>query len=136
VSSNGWSAEAEVPAGQMNTASEGRDRNMHKMLNTNSHPYLRGSVTNAPIPGVNGTNITLHLNISGKPVALPVQVTGWTESAGRIQFHAAWSVSLKQYGLKPPSVMGVIRVGDAVSLEADVTVDKTKSASEPSVIKQ
>lgn len=126
VVSNTWSATADVLAAQMNTASEGRDRNMHKMLDTNSHPRLRGSVSQAPVPLAGPTNATLRFQIRNQAHDLPVRVENWTETAERIAFHAAWEVSLKQYGLKPPSVLGVIRVGDKVKVEADVVADKTK----------
>jgi polyisoprenoid-binding protein YceI len=128
VVSNTWSATADVLAAQMDTASEGRDRNLHKMLDTNSHPRLRGSVSNAPVPLAGPTNATLRFQIRNQEHDLPVRVENWTETAERVQFHAAWEVSLKQYGLKPPSVLGVIRVGDKVRVEADVVADKTKPA--------
>jgi hypothetical protein len=129
--SNTWSAEADVLAALMNTASEGRDRNMHKMFDTNAHPRLHGSITNAPVPVAGGTNIVMAFKIRKQQFNLPVCVSNWTETPGQIQFHAAWDVSLKQYGLKPPSVLGVIRVGDKVSVKADVTVDKSKPAPPP-----
>lgn len=131
--SNTWSAEADVLSAQMNTASDGRDRNMHKMFDTNSYPRLHGSVTNAPVPVAGSTNFTLGLQIRNKKLDLPVHVENWTETAERIEFHAEWEVSLKQYGLKPPSVLGVIRVGDKVRIEADVSVDKTKTAPSPTL---
>jgi hypothetical protein len=132
LSSNTWSAEADVLAAQMNTANDGRDRNMYKMFETNSYPNLHGSVTNAPMPGHGSTNITLGFQIRDKKFDLPVRVDNWNETTGRIQFHTEWDVSLEQYGLKPPSVMGIIRVGEKVHVEADVTVDKSKPAPQPS----
>ncbi len=43
------------------------------------------------------------------------------ETVDEIKFRAEWEVSLKEYRLKPPSVLGVIRVGDKARLEAEVT---------------
>jgi len=126
ISNHTWSAETDVLAGEMATASEGRDRNMHKMMNTKDHPQIHGKVTWATIPTAAGTNITLNLKIRNQQFDLPVRVTEWKETAEDIRFHAAWELSLKQYRLKPPSVLGVIRVADRVQLEADVTASKTK----------
>lgn len=129
VISNGtWSVEADVLAGLMKTGSGGRDRSMYKMMNTNRHPRVHGSVVRAPIPSAGGTNVTLNLQIRDRRFDLPVRVTDWQETPGEIRFHAAWEVSLKQYGLEPPSVLGVIRVGDRVKLNADVTAQKTRPA--------
>jgi hypothetical protein len=136
VLSNGtWSASADVVAGQMATASEGRDRNMHRMLRTNDYPLIHGEVTAAPLPdsGGNVTNVALRLNIRDRTNDLPVRVSRWKETSQEIQFHAVWELSLKQYGLKPPSVAGVVRVGDRVKLEADVTASKSGSAPAPVV---
>jgi hypothetical protein len=132
VLSNGtWSADADVLSALMNTAHEKRDRKMHEMFATNSFPKMHGTVIAAPIPGAAGTNATLQLIIRDKTNALTARISGWTEDARAIQFHATWELSLKDYALKPPSVLGVIRVGDRIRLEADVTASKTVSA--PSV---
>ncbi len=124
LAGNTWSASADALAGQMDTANEKRDRKMHQMFATNAFPLLRGGVQQAPVPGPAGTNVTLELVIRDRTNRHPVQITGWTEDAREIRFHASWFVSLDQYSLKPPSVLGVIRVGDRVQLEADVTATK------------
>lgn len=134
ISNGTWSADAGVLAARMATASEGRDRNMHQMLGTNEHPLIRGVVMAAPVPGAAGTNTTLRLKIRDRSQDLPVRISGWKETAREIQFHAAWELSLKQFGLKPPSVMGVIRVGDRIKLEAEVTATKSTSAPPHSVL--
>jgi hypothetical protein len=124
LSTNSWSAQAEVLGSQMTTANEKRDRNMWNMLSTSMHPRLAGLVTNAPLPIGSETNVTLALRIRDRQFELPVQITEWSETAETIRFHASWEVSLKQYNLKPPSVLGVIRVGDTVRLDAEVTANK------------
>ncbi len=130
VLSNGtWSAQATVRSGQMTTAHEKRDKNLHAMMDTNGYPLLLGRVVSAPVPGPTGTNALLALKIRSVETNLVVRITDWAESDTEIRFHAAWEVSLKQFGLKPPSVLGVIRVGDRVQLTADVTASKTNAPS-------
>ena len=124
ISNGTWSASADVLAGQMVTENPKRDRNMHQMLATNDHPRIYGVVAAAPIAGSGATNATLKLKIRDKAQDLPVRIMNWTESSEEIRFRAAWDLSLKQYGLKPPSVIGIIRVGDTVKLEADVVATK------------
>jgi hypothetical protein len=124
ISNGTWSASADVLAGQMATENTKRDRNMHRMLGTNDHPRIHGAVAPVPIAGSGGTNVTLNLKIRDRAQDLPVRIMNWTESSGEIRFRAAWELSLKQYGLKPPSVAGIIRVGDTVKLEADVVATK------------
>ena len=132
ILSNGvWFASAEVLSGRMATANEKRDRKMHQMLGTNAFPEIRGVVAGAPLPGPAGTNVTLKLIIRDQTNAVPVRISAWAETSHEIKFHADWEVSLEDFGLKPPSVLGVIRVGDRVKLEADVTANKPASASTP-----
>lgn len=132
ILSNGtWSANADVLSSQMSTAIEKRDVNMHEMLGTNQHPKIQGTVTAAPMPGPAGTNVMLRLKIREQARELPARVSAWTESATEIKFHADWELSLKDYGLKPPSVIGVIRVGDRVKLQADVTASKSTPSPAP-----
>ena len=134
--SNGtWSASADVLAGQMTTANPKRDRNMHRMFATNDFPKIHGTVVAAPIPGGSTTNlnITLTLKIRNTSKDLPATISGWTETADAVKFHAEWELSLKNYDLKPPSVIGVIRVGDRVQLQADVTAHKKVAGAVSSI---
>jgi len=132
ILSNGvWSASAEVLSGRMATANEKRDRKMHQMLGTNAFPKLHGVVAGAPVPGAAGTNVTLTLTIRDRTNALPVRISAWLETSREIKFRADWEVSLDDFGLKPPSVLGVIRVGDRVKLQADVTATKPALSSSP-----
>jgi hypothetical protein len=125
VSSNHWSAEGDVLAGLMNTASAKRDQNMHEMFKTNDYPRIHGKVEQAAVPASGTTNATLSLKIRDQLHDLPVVVSAWSETDSNVTFRAEWDVSLKQFQLKPPSVLGVIRVGDVVHLSADVTARKT-----------
>lgn len=135
ISNGTWSAAAKVPSGQMGTDNAKRDRKMREMMEAGAHPWLGGRVSGAAVPrsgaGAAATGrATLALRIRDKEVELPVAVDGWEETATTIRFRAAWELSLKAYGLQPPSVIGVIRVGDRVRLEADVTANKSPAKSE------
>jgi len=125
VSSNHWAAEADVLSGLMNTASAKRDQSMHEMFKTNDYPRFHGKVAPAAIAALGKTNVTLSLKIRDQQHDLPVVVSAWSETDSNLTFHAEWAVSLKQFKLKPPSVLGVLKVGDTVQLSADVTARKT-----------
>jgi hypothetical protein len=132
--SNTWSARGAVVIGGMNTGHDGRDKAMMRMFGTNDFPQLHGEVKSAPLPPA-GTNFTLAFCVRDQTNNLTARISNWTEDAGVIRFHAEWEVSLKQYGLKPPSVLGLVRVGDCVRVEADVTASTapppTNTATKP-----
>lgn len=121
LSTNTWSARTDVIAASMATSNGRRDRAMWIMLATNLYPRLSGQVENAVRGPTSNAPALLSLRIRDQQTNLPVTLTDWTETTNGVRFHATWDISLKQFGLKPPSVMGFIRVGDRVHLDADVT---------------
>jgi hypothetical protein len=131
LSPNSWSAKASVFGGEMTTANAKRDKNMWAMLATNLHPRLEGEIRDAPRPPLAGTNTTLALKIRDTKMDLPVKISNWSETAEGVRFDAEWIVSLKAYGLKPPSVAGVIRVGDTVRLQADIVATNVQALTKP-----
>lgn len=134
VSSNHWSAEADVLSGLMNTASAKRDRNMYEMFQTNDYPRIHGKVSSAAVPQAGTTNATLNLKIRDQQHDLPVTLSAWNETDSNLTFRAEWDVSLKQFKLKPPSGLGVVRVGDTVHLSAEVVADKTRALTNPTPV--
>jgi hypothetical protein len=132
LTSNSWSASADVLAGEMDTHNDGRDRAMRRMFETNSFPRIRGSVKQAPRPSPDNTKVAFRLQIRDEKHDLEAVVSRWKEDADSIRFHAEWDVSLKQFKLNPPSVAGVIRVHDRVHLAADVVAFKSGSRTDAS----
>ena len=64
---------------------------------------------------------------------MTAQVTQFKTTAEKTTFTLDFAVSLKSFGLKPPSVMGIIRVGDTVRLQAEVTLTPQPVEAEASV---
>lgn len=117
-----WSAEAEVAVADMDTRNKGRDENMRKMFNAKLHPRIQAVVVNAEVPPTtNPVKTTLTLRIREKEQSIPMTVTDWKEDGDGVRFRAGFEVSLKAFGLKPPSVIGLIRVADRVNVMANVT---------------
>jgi len=129
IVSNRWVAEADVLSGSMATANDGRDKRMHEMFNTNDYPRIHGKAT---FSSLTPTNAMLSLKIRDQQHDLPVRISNWGQTETNLHFHAEWQVSLKQFKLKPPSVVGIIRVGDTVKLDADVLVNKTAALTNAS----
>lgn len=135
VASNSWSAEASVLSGTMGTGNGSRDKKMHEMFNTNDYPRIHGKVAAAPIPISAPTNATLRLTIRDQLQDVPVEISRWSETISNVTFHATWKLSLKQFKLKPPSVIGLVRVGDTVQLQADVTARKIQVLTNPPAVR-
>lgn len=116
-----WSAETDVIVKEMTTANKSRDKKMMEMFDAEKFPRIHGVIQDALLPQTADAKATMRLRIRDKELSIPVTLTQWKRTENLISFHASWEVSLKDYGLTAPSVMGIVRVADKVTLESDVT---------------
>jgi polyisoprenoid-binding protein YceI len=121
-----WSAATTIKVAAMNTANNKRDAEMRRMFDEPAFPVIRGVVTDAPVPTTATTNIVMDLTIRDVTKPVTVTITDWQAQARGYRFHGAVKVSLKEFGLKAPAVLGLIRVADTVTFDADVTIGEVK----------
>ncbi len=105
----------------MTTDNKQRDKKMYKMFNIKKYTQIIGSMTDAPFPGVGKTaKIPLKLDMHGIKKTVTATVSECKlddkQASGVLRF----TVSLEDFGIKPPSIMGMIRVGNDVEVECDI----------------
>ena len=127
-------ARVEIGPRQLTTHHAKRDANMYKMFQSDRFPKLIAVVTNAPLAAANLSPASASTNAGTLPVRLTfcgiskeVQATtanpqliaeGW-------EFELETNISLKDFKLKPPSVLlGTISVRDRVKVKAHVKLQK------------
>lgn len=120
-----WSASSTVDTAKMETGKKKRDANMHKMLEASRHPLLFGKVSKATIPVKGEGTAMMQLGIRGVTHNIPLTLSKWEDTGGALSFHAEGEVSLKKFGLKPPSFLVLICVDDTIKLKCDVTAKST-----------
>lgn len=121
-----FSADVSVKAAQMDTRNEKRDAKMRESMKTGEFPAIRGRFEKTPFA-------TLKPDASGRPSRLPFQlqllgrwqpveavISQWRASGNEVSFDADFDLSLSRSGIKVPSVLAVIRVGDQVSVHTSV----------------
>lgn len=113
-------ARVAVPVASLDTGNESRDRNMMKMFESVAHPAVEGTLVDTPLPSDGDLTVPMTLRIHGTEHPVDAVLSRATRDGDTITLRLAFDVSLRQYGLKPPSVMGVIRVADTVRVECDV----------------
>ena len=123
--------EARVMASKMDTENEKRDAKMHESMDITSYPEIKVFVnlpeglkaSTKPVVE-NGklrpTEIPFTMNLKGKVQNLIGKVTSWKYDGSVATFSVAFPLSLKASGIKVPSVLGVVRVGDRIDVKADV----------------
>lgn len=104
----------------MDTQNKKRDKKMFKMFESKTYPLIAGSIENAVIPMTGSGEVALRLKIHGVEKEIVATLSNFTHDDKTAQCKMTFTVVLTEFGLKPPSVMGLIRVGDNVQVECIV----------------
>lgn len=114
------SAAAALNVSAMSTANKKRDKNMLEMLGQKEFELISGTLpeTAFPISGRGGARLRLSIRDTELPV--DAVLSNWKRNGNQIRFDLAFPVSLAAFGLEPPSVLGVIRVGDTVTVTCEM----------------
>ncbi len=124
-----------VLVSEMNTGNASRDRQMRRMFDSAAYPRitavlagidpaaLRAVLTAAP--GAKGA-LDATLTIRDVSRQIRAEAGNLREEGGRTTLDVEFPVSLVDFGLKPPSVLGIIRVKDRVAVTARVTLLATQ----------
>lgn len=111
----------------MRTGKAKRDEEMQHMFHADQWPTLSGAAPAGAVRALaadaaDAQELPLRLTIGETTRDLVAKVTNVRDEGGSRLFDAAFDVSLKAFGLKAPSVMGLIRVQDIVKVSAHVTL--------------
>ena len=117
--------ELTVAVADMDTDNSSRDNKMHKMFEAEKYPLITGMsgpVSLSTIRKVSEENIDstqpllfqLKIRDIEKPVTAILQ--NIVETEDKLTADLAFTLSLADYKLKAPSVLGIIRVGDTIKV--------------------
>ena len=130
------SVEVEVPVAGMDTRNATRDGKMREMFRSERFPRIHAAAHDVDVErlrveigkGREG-NASLDLLLRIRDVERKVRATASNlkESGERVTFDLEFPVSLGEFDLKAPSVLGIIRVGDKVSVKAAFTLTVSRS---------
>ena len=120
-----------VAVAGMDTDNAKRDKKMREMFEEKRYPLITGSAGSVALSeiraaqkGADGaTKVNFKLKIRDMVKPVTATVTRFVETDSRISADLAFTLSLAEYHLQPPSVLGLIRVGDEVSVTATVVLD-------------
>lgn len=121
----------EAPVAGMDTGNRSRDAQMRDMFQSSKYPTIRVSLREIDLPGLrsrmradpNGRGpLELTLRIRDTERRVQAVARNLKESLGTAAFEVEFPVSLREFNLPAPSVLGIVRVGDKVTVIADVRV--------------
>jgi hypothetical protein len=118
-----------VPVTSLDTDSRRRDKQMHKMFESEMFPLITGSTEDVILKDVlalfNGndalpTEIVFDLSIRSITHQIRAAVVELHVGATELRAELRFDVSLAAYQLHPPSVLGIIRVNDTIEVTTSV----------------
>ena len=130
------SVEVEVPVAGMDTRNRSRDGQMREMFRSERFPRIRAAAHDVDVERIRaeagkgrGGDASIDLLLRIRDVERKVRATASNlkESGERVTFDLEFPVSLREFDLKAPSVLGIIRVGDTVSVKANFTLTVIRS---------
>ena len=130
------SVEVEVPVAGMDTRNKSRDGQMREMFRSERFPRIHAAAHDVDVErlrvetgkGREGiASIDLLLRIRDVERKVRATASNLKESGERVTFDLEFPVSLGEFDLKAPSVLGIIRVGDKVPVKATFTLTVSRS---------
>jgi len=130
------SVEVEVPVAGMETRNKTRDGQMREMFRSDRFPRIHAAARDVDVDrfrvelgkGHEGkAPLDLLLRIRDGERTIRAMASNLIESGDRVTFDIEFPVSLGEFDLKAPSVLGIIRVGDKVSVKATFTLTVSRS---------
>jgi polyisoprenoid-binding protein YceI len=130
------SVEVEVPVAGMDTRNRSRDGQMREMFRSERFPRIRGAAHDVDVERIraetgkgSGGNASIDLLLRIRDTERKVRATASNlkESGERVTFDLEFPVSLREFGLKAPAILGIVRVGDKVSVKANFTLTVIRS---------
>ena len=128
--------EVEVPVAGMDTRNKSRDGQMREMFRSDRFPRIRGAAHDVDVErlrkeigkGREGkAPLDLILRVRDVERKIRAIASNLKESADRVTFDLEFPVSLGEFDLKAPSVLGIIRVGDKVTVKANFTLTVSRT---------
>lgn len=125
------SVEVEVPVAGMDTRNKSRDGLMREMFRLEPFPRIHASAHDVDVERLRveigkgregNASIDLLLRIRDVERKVRATASNLRESGERVTFDLEFPVSLREFDLKAPSVLGLIRVGDKVSVKTTFTL--------------
>lgn len=125
------SVEVEVPVAGMDTRNKSRDGQMREMFRLEPFPRIHVSAHDVDVERLRveigkgregNASIDLLLRIRDVERKVRATASNLRESGERVTFDLEFPVSLREFDLKAPSVLGLIRVGDKVSVKTTFTL--------------
>lgn len=122
------SLEILIPVKSIKSPEKLMDTYTYEAFNSEKNPNISFHLTEAT--GLKVTDkeievtVTGNLTMNGTAKKISVKITGKNPKSGVYQFKGAIALKMTEYKMKPPTaMMGMMKVGDAITLKFDLTLE-------------
>jgi len=115
-----------IPVKSIKSKEKLMDTKTYEAFNADKHPTITFRLAEVQSVQMNGSDINLtalgNVTINGTTKRVILKATGKLLATGTYQFKGSVSMKMTDYGMKPPTaMMGMMKVGDGVTLKYNVT---------------
>lgn len=118
----------EIPVKGIKSKEKLMDTKTYEAFNADKNPTITFKLTDASSLQVNGNDISItaigNLTVAGVTKKVALKSTGKIIKPGVYQFKGSLALKMTDFKMSPPTaMMGMMRVGDAITLKYDVTFE-------------
>lgn len=124
IAAKSFSWDVEVAIEEMTTNHSVMDKKMYHMFESNRYPTIKGSFKDV---NLDQKTTRFYLNIQNRSKPIEAVISQVTKSAKTTTFMLDFTISLKSFGLKAPSFLGIMRVYDKVKVKSNFTLTKDQA---------
>lgn len=123
----------EIPVRALKSGEKLMDTKTYETFDVNKNPNITFKLIEVNSLKVDGNQISVtvtgNLTMAGVTRRISIKTTGVGNKAGYIQFKGAVPLKMSDFKMSPPTaMMGLMKVGDAVTLKYDVSFENPQLA--------
>ena len=122
------SLNVEIPVRSIKSGEKGMDTKTYEAFNEGKFPTISFQLADASSLQINGDDISVtltgNLTMAGTTRKISFKTTGKNLKPGAYEFKGSIALKMTDFKMKPPTAMlGVMKVGDAITLKFDINVE-------------
>jgi len=122
------SLNVEVPVRSIKSGEKGMDNKTYEAFNEGKLPTISFQLVEASSLQITGDDISVtvtgNLTMAGSTRKISFKTTGKNLKPGAYEFKGSIPLKMTDFKMKPPTAMlGVMKVGDAITLKFDINVE-------------
>ncbi|MFT4552382.1 MAG: hypothetical protein ACI9S8_001007 [Chlamydiales bacterium] len=118
---NLWDWDIQIPVNEIDTYNSIQNKKMSHMFDSENFPFIEGNFRNMSTNGEEDA-ITFVMTIKDIKKNIVAKVSNWKTNETNVSFDLNFPILLKDFKLKRPSFLGILKVVEKVDTTAHFTI--------------